>query len=104
MRKILATLVLVLAASLVMGWASEEEIDSPAAQDGAEKPNIVLILVDDMRADDLEYMPKTQRLISAPDRRPGRRVLQRLRDDAPMLPVAGFHPPGAIRPQPRGFE
>jgi N-acetylglucosamine-6-sulfatase len=62
MRKVLATLVLVLATTLVMGWASEAEI-AQAAQEGAEKPNIVLILVDDMRADDLEYMPKTRDLI-----------------------------------------
>jgi N-acetylglucosamine-6-sulfatase len=36
---------------------------SELLQEPAGRPNIVLILTDDMRADDLEHMPKTQELI-----------------------------------------
>jgi hypothetical protein len=32
------------------------------AQQSPTKPNIVFILADDMRKDDLKYMPKTQTL------------------------------------------
>jgi len=37
---------------------------SSAAQESSGTPNIVLILTDDMRQDDLEFMPKTQSLIA----------------------------------------
>jgi N-acetylglucosamine-6-sulfatase len=48
----------VLLFSVVTGCASQ------AAQASAAKPNIVLILSDDMRADDLAYMSKTQELVA----------------------------------------
>lgn len=37
--------------------------DEPAAASPTEKPNIVFILTDDMRKDDLEHMPQTKELI-----------------------------------------
>jgi N-acetylglucosamine-6-sulfatase len=36
---------------------------APAAQESPVKPNFVFILADDMRKDDLKYMPKTQALL-----------------------------------------
>src|SRR3712207_3580082 len=35
----------------------------PAAQESPSKPNFVFILADDMRIDDLKYMPRTQALL-----------------------------------------
>ena len=32
-------------------------------QDAPERPNVVPVLTDDMRADDLDHMPLTQRLL-----------------------------------------
>ena len=34
------------------------------AQEGVERPNIILVLTDDMRKDDLEHMPRTRNLIA----------------------------------------
>jgi arylsulfatase A-like enzyme len=36
-----------------------------SAQTSLAKPNFVFILADDMRYDDLKYMPKTQALLGA---------------------------------------
>jgi N-acetylglucosamine-6-sulfatase len=38
---------------------------NPAPAQASQKPNIVFILADDMRYDDLKYMPKTQALLGA---------------------------------------
>ncbi len=44
--------------------AAEAPQLAPAAADSATRPNIVLITADDMRADDLEFMPRTKRLMA----------------------------------------
>lgn len=62
---LLATL-LVAGCSLLPGDDSGRKggtSDEPAAASSQEKPNIVFILTDDMRKDDLAYMPKTKRFI-----------------------------------------
>ena len=42
------------------------ELSMPSASSAAdERPNIVLVVTDDMRADDLAYMPRTRELIGA---------------------------------------
>jgi N-acetylglucosamine-6-sulfatase len=58
----IGALLLGFAAPLLFGCGSDEASQKPPAT-GQSKPNIVFILADDMRDDDLEHMPKTQDLI-----------------------------------------
>jgi N-acetylglucosamine-6-sulfatase len=66
MRKIVA-LVASLALAVVGGFAvlvlSSGGSSSAASAQAAQKPNIVFIITDDMRYDDLKYMPKTRSLL-----------------------------------------
>jgi len=48
--------------ALLLAFACSPERNE-RLEEPAERPNIILILADDMRADDLEHMPKTQDLI-----------------------------------------
>ena len=58
MRRLIALLASVaLAVVLLSGAYSEDGV--PAAEAQTVQPNIIFILVDDMRNDDLKYMPKT---------------------------------------------
>jgi arylsulfatase A-like enzyme len=52
-------------AALLLGAPALAVPSVPAAQHAAdtERPNVVLIVTDDMRYDDLEYMPEVQRLL-----------------------------------------
>jgi N-acetylglucosamine-6-sulfatase len=52
------------AALLFSGWG-----DGAGSAQAAPKPNIVFILADDMRYDDLKYMPKTRSLLGSRGRR-----------------------------------
>ncbi|MGH3087865.1 MAG: sulfatase family protein [Rubrobacteraceae bacterium] len=56
MRKVLTALVLVMA-TLAIGCSSGSALV-------AERPNIVFILTDDMRLDELDHMPKTEALLA----------------------------------------
>ncbi|RHW28783.1 hypothetical protein D0Z08_02750 [Nocardioides immobilis] len=61
---ILATLVVI--AVLTTALAGARDPSASAARTGSEalgRPNVVLILTDDMRADELRYLPKTRRLL-----------------------------------------
>lgn len=58
MHRLLITVTLVLAAVLLAPACA-----SLTVQESPPKPNIVLILTDDMRLDELEHMPKTQSLL-----------------------------------------
>jgi arylsulfatase A-like enzyme len=58
----IGALLLALAAPLLSGCGSDEARHKPQVKDQG-KPNIIFILADDMRYDDLEHMPKTQNLI-----------------------------------------
>jgi N-acetylglucosamine-6-sulfatase len=58
----LIALLLASATPLLSGCGSDQVPRKPQVED-LGKPNIVLILADDMRYDDLEHMPKTQNLI-----------------------------------------
>ena len=55
------TIAILLASGVCLASLSAAEV-SPQA---VKKPNIVFILADDMRYDDLKYMPKTQALLGA---------------------------------------
>ena len=58
------TLVLVAVATGTLVGASDPSASSPAEEQApGAAPNIVLILTDDMRADELRFMPKTRRLL-----------------------------------------
>jgi N-acetylglucosamine-6-sulfatase len=55
-----------LLASLVLGvlvWSMATLSSPTAAQEVPSKPNVVFILADDMRKDDLKYMPKTRAIL-----------------------------------------
>jgi arylsulfatase A-like enzyme len=54
-------LAVLLASGLSFLYLEESEVSAPAHQ----KPNIIFILADDMRYDDLSYMPKTRDLIGS---------------------------------------
>jgi N-acetylglucosamine-6-sulfatase len=58
-------LVLASAALAVLFFWSITDSPPPAAQTTPIKPNFVFILTDDMRKDDLKYMPKTRALLGA---------------------------------------
>jgi N-acetylglucosamine-6-sulfatase len=59
--KLACTLVLSSVALLLAFGCAEEE--NERLEGAAGRPNMILILADDMRADDLEHLPKTQDLI-----------------------------------------
>ena len=56
---------IVLAAALTSALAGAGDPSASTPTDGARtgRPNVVVILTDDMRADDLRYLPKTRRLL-----------------------------------------
>src|ERR671910_2700387 len=56
----LAAMALALLLSLGVAGSIPKDAGAPTA-----KPNFVLILADDMRKDDLKYMPKTRRVLKA---------------------------------------
>ena len=60
MGKVLATFVLVLTVALAATTGAPV-----AAQENPGKPNFVYIIADDMRQDDLAYMPKTRNLLGS---------------------------------------
>jgi N-acetylglucosamine-6-sulfatase len=60
---LLASMALAVAAGLAVLFLSSGGSGSAASAQAAKKPNIVFILADDMRYDDLEYMPKTRSLL-----------------------------------------
>jgi hypothetical protein len=63
-RKLGLLLVSMALAVVILSAAYGGGTDS-AAQTTATKPNFVLILADDMRYDDLSYMPRTRNLIGS---------------------------------------
>src|SRR5919202_5813307 len=58
----ISALLLALAATALFG-CGPEKAPQKSQVESKGKPNIILILADDMRYDDLEHMPKTQKLI-----------------------------------------
>jgi N-acetylglucosamine-6-sulfatase len=51
------------ALAIVLSWGATGSTPRTAAQASLAKPNFVFILADDMRKDDLRYMPKTRALL-----------------------------------------
>ena len=65
MRKVLlATVVLALGAA-ALSPANSSQVPSARPRVDSPAPNVVLFVVDDMTAEDLDYMPRTQRLLVA---------------------------------------
>jgi N-acetylglucosamine-6-sulfatase len=64
-RRRRTVLVLASVALAVLFFWSITDSTPPAAQTTPTKPNIVFILTDDMRKDDLAYMPNTRNLIAS---------------------------------------
>jgi N-acetylglucosamine-6-sulfatase len=56
-------LAVVVAAGVTVPTDAGVASTTPAAAPAVDRPNIVLVLVDDMRADELRFLPKTRRLI-----------------------------------------
>ncbi|HEX4976507.1 MAG TPA: sulfatase [Nocardioides sp.] len=50
--------------AVTSGRGGPDSVASSREVAGQPRPNVVMIMVDDMRADDLQYMPWTQRLIA----------------------------------------
>ena len=67
MREIsgVAALLVLVAQSGVSGPATAAADRSERAREAAERPNIVVVMADDMRADDLRFMPHVRRLVAA---------------------------------------
>ena len=67
MREIsgVVALVVLVALSAVSGPANAAADRSERARQDAERPNIVVVMADDMRADDLRFMPHVRRLVAA---------------------------------------
>ena len=61
----LVVLVALVAQSGVSGPATAAADRSERAREAAERPNIVVVMADDMRADDLRFMPHVRRLVAA---------------------------------------
>jgi len=60
----LATLVVVTVLTTAIAGVRDPSVSVPASSEApAGRPNVVLILTDDMRADELRYLPKTRRLL-----------------------------------------
>ena len=72
--------------------------------EASPRPNIVFILMDDLRWDDLGCMghPFVKTPAHRPDRPRGGPVPQRLRDDAALLPQPRQLPDRPVSPCPRG--
>jgi N-acetylglucosamine-6-sulfatase len=51
------------ALAVLLSWSTAGSAPTAAAQEGSSRPNFVFILADDMRKDDLRYMPKTRALL-----------------------------------------
>ena len=51
--------------ALVLFWAANGGSSAPVAAQTSPKPNFVFIIADDMRKDDLAYMPKTRTLLGS---------------------------------------
>jgi N-acetylglucosamine-6-sulfatase len=62
MRKTVLLLASV-ALAIVLSWGATGSTPRTAAQASLAKPNFVFILADDMRKDDLKYLPKTRHLL-----------------------------------------
>ena len=58
-------MVVLVALSGVSGPATAAADRSERAREAAERPNIVVVMADDMRADDLRFMPHVRRLVAA---------------------------------------
>ena len=65
-RRLVLPLVLVVAGGLLTSTATQSVVRSPDATATAApgQPNVVVIMADDMRDDDLRWMPKTRRLLA----------------------------------------
>jgi arylsulfatase A-like enzyme len=63
-RRAALVLGLVLAVGLLAPTSSQSLISVPAPPAVQERPNIVVIMADDMRQDDLRWMPRTRKLIA----------------------------------------
>jgi arylsulfatase A-like enzyme len=63
MRRLIALVATIAFAVVLLSGVFKGDGISMAAAQTASNPNIVFILVDDMRKDDLNYMPKTRRLL-----------------------------------------
>ncbi len=67
MRKtVVAVAMTVVATSAVglLGAPAGGAVPSPEARPGVAKPNVVLVVMDDMRLDDAEWMPRTVRRVA----------------------------------------
>src|SRR3712207_873950 len=62
-RRVYQHLVLFAVLSLFAGLAMTASHPERSRAQTANKPNILFILLDDLRASDLKYMPNTQRLL-----------------------------------------
>ena len=59
---------MVIASAVLLGLSASAAIataDADAAKRKQPKPNVVLIMSDDQRADEMRWMPKTRRLLGA---------------------------------------
>jgi arylsulfatase A-like enzyme len=67
MREIsgVAALLVLVAMSGAAGPSTAAADRSERAREAAERPNIVVVMADDMRADDLRFMPHVRRLVAA---------------------------------------
>jgi len=63
-RRLVLPLVLVVAGGLLTTTATQSVVRSPDPTAPAGRPNVVVIMADDMRKDDLRWMPQTRRLIA----------------------------------------
>ncbi|HET6653300.1 MAG TPA: sulfatase [Nocardioides sp.] len=69
MRRVLLVLAVIGAALLTLGTTVVSEVDAAASGEAAPaslaagQPNVVVITLDDMREDDLRFMPRTQALV-----------------------------------------
>src|SRR5918998_567617 len=52
-----------MALAVLLTYAASGNLPTAGAQTSPAKPNFVFILADDMRKDDLKYMPKTRSLL-----------------------------------------
>jgi hypothetical protein len=72
---------------------------APVAAQTSPQPNFVFILADDMRYDDLAYMPKTTNLLGSARGM----TFSRAYVAAALLPLSHFDPDRDVHPQPQGL-